>query len=210
MTVAAGMAGESVQNPFFALMTKAAAHARAHHARYTPALSPMKESLLGEEPAIDVEQMHSAGFLVVPWTVDDVPTMRLLMAKHVDGIISDRPDLLMAEVRAARARAKGDAAELRYLDAFDAQGHRGGRGLRPENTLRDRDPRRARRNSVRLCAPHKRRGLNISSRCRCFTCISQRAQHLGQHLSPLRVPCLFNHDRALPRSEEHTSELQSP
>jgi glycerophosphoryl diester phosphodiesterase len=135
VTIAAGMAGESVPNPFFALMTKAAAHARAHHARYTPALSPMKESLLGEQPAIDVEQMHHAGFLVVPWTVDDVPTMRLLMAKHVDGIISDRPDLLMAEIRAARTRAKGDAAELKYLDAFDAQGHRGGRGLRPENTL---------------------------------------------------------------------------
>lgn len=135
VTIAAGMAGESAQNPFFALMTKAAAHARAHHARYIPALSPMEESLLGEQPAIDVEQMHRAGFLVVPWTVDDVPTMRLLMAKHVDGIISDRPDLLMDEVRAARARAKGDAAELRYLDGFDAQGHRGGRGLRPENTL---------------------------------------------------------------------------
>src|SRR5882757_10888619 len=98
VTVAAGMAGESVQNPYFALMTKAAAHARAHHARYIPALSPMKESLLGEEPAIDVGQMHRAGFLVVPWTVNDVPTMRLLMAKHLDGIISDRPDLLMAEV----------------------------------------------------------------------------------------------------------------
>jgi glycerophosphoryl diester phosphodiesterase len=135
VTVAAGMAAQNAQNPFFELMTKAAAHTRAHHGRYTPALSPMQESLLGEHPAIDLEQMHRAGFLVVPWTVDDVPTMRLLMAKHVDGIISDRPDLLMAEVRAARARAKGDAAELKYLDAFDAQGHRGGRGLRPENTL---------------------------------------------------------------------------
>ena len=133
--VAAGVTAESVQNPFFALMTKAAAHAQADHDRYTPAISPMNESLLGDKPAIDVEQMHRAGFLVVPWTVDDVPTMRLLMAKHVDGIISDRPDLLVAEVRAARARAQGDAAELKYLDAFDAEGHRGGRGLRPENTL---------------------------------------------------------------------------
>ena len=78
VTVAAGMAAESTQNPFFKLMTKAAAHARAHHGLYTPALSPMQESLLGEQPTIDLEQMHRAGFLVVPWTVDDVPTMRLL------------------------------------------------------------------------------------------------------------------------------------
>lgn len=137
MALAAGaaMAAESMQDPFLALMTKAAAHARQHHAKYLPALSPMKETLLGATPAIDLAEMHRAGFLVVPWTVDDVPTMRVLLAKHVDGIISDRPDLLMAELRAARARAAHDPAEQRYLDAFDAEGHRGGRGLRPENTL---------------------------------------------------------------------------
>jgi glycerophosphoryl diester phosphodiesterase len=61
--------------------------------------------------------------------------MRALLDQHVDGIISDRPDLLAAVLKQARQKAAGDAAQLAYLDRFDAQGHRGGRGLRPENTL---------------------------------------------------------------------------
>ncbi|MGH2411232.1 MAG: glycerophosphodiester phosphodiesterase [Chloroflexota bacterium] len=36
-----------------------------------------------------------AGFAVLVWTVDDLPTMRALRAAGVDGITSNRPDLLM-------------------------------------------------------------------------------------------------------------------
>ncbi|HVC80149.1 MAG TPA: glycerophosphodiester phosphodiesterase [Chloroflexota bacterium] len=36
-----------------------------------------------------------AGFAVLVWTVDDIPTMRALRAAGVDGITSNRPDLLM-------------------------------------------------------------------------------------------------------------------
>jgi glycerophosphoryl diester phosphodiesterase len=36
-----------------------------------------------------------AGFRVLTWTVDDLPTMRALRAAGVDGITSNRPDLLM-------------------------------------------------------------------------------------------------------------------
>lgn len=123
------------KDPFLALMTQAAAHARLHGGRYVPALSPDYETLLGPKASVHVKDLQAAGFAVVPWTVDDVETMRALLDLHVDGIISDRPDLLAAVLKEARQKAAGDAAQLAYLDRFDAQGHRGGRGLRPENTL---------------------------------------------------------------------------
>ena len=65
-----------------------------------------------------VQDLHVAGFTVIPWTVNEPERMRELVAFGVDGLISDRPDLALA------------------LDAgIDVQGHRGARGLRPENTL---------------------------------------------------------------------------
>ena len=65
-----------------------------------------------------VEQLHRAGFRVVPWTVNEPSRMRELVGLGVDGLISDRPDLALA------------------LDAgVEVQGHRGARGLRPESTL---------------------------------------------------------------------------
>lgn len=39
---------------------------------------------------------HEAGLQVVPWTVDDVPTMASLLDAGVDGIITDHPDRLRA------------------------------------------------------------------------------------------------------------------
>ncbi|WP_166847283.1 glycerophosphodiester phosphodiesterase family protein [Isoptericola sp. BMS4] len=41
-----------------------------------------------------VEAAHDAGMRVVPWTIDDVPTLEHLMDMGVDGIITDRPDVL--------------------------------------------------------------------------------------------------------------------
>jgi len=41
-----------------------------------------------------VEHAHANDILVVPWTVDDKPTMASLMDKGVDGIITDYPDRL--------------------------------------------------------------------------------------------------------------------
>jgi glycerophosphoryl diester phosphodiesterase len=123
------------KDPFLALMTRAAAHAKQYKDRYIPALSPAKETLLEPTAVVHVKALQAAGFVVVPWTVDDTETMRALLAQHVDGIISDRPDLLAAVLKEARNKAAGDAAQLAYLDRIDAEGHRGGRGLRPENTL---------------------------------------------------------------------------
>lgn len=41
-----------------------------------------------------VDAAHSRGIAVVPWTVDDVATMEHLIWLGVDGLITDRPDVL--------------------------------------------------------------------------------------------------------------------
>ncbi len=41
-----------------------------------------------------IEQSHAAGLLVIPWTVNQPEEMRQLIDMGVDGIISDRPDLV--------------------------------------------------------------------------------------------------------------------
>jgi glycerophosphoryl diester phosphodiesterase len=43
-----------------------------------------------------VDEAHTAGLAVIPWTVDDVPTMASLMDAGVDGLITDYPDRLRA------------------------------------------------------------------------------------------------------------------
>ena len=129
------MAQAAGDDPFLALMKRAAVDAKQHSDHFVPALSPAKETLLGPAASVDVSALHNSGFEVVPWTVDDLPTMRALLDLHVDGIISDRPDLLATALKEARAKASGDKAQIAYLDRIDMEGHRGGRGLRPENTL---------------------------------------------------------------------------
>nr|WP_277985649.1 glycerophosphodiester phosphodiesterase family protein [Nocardioides glacieisoli] len=58
-----------------------------------------------------VDEAHAAGLAVVPWTVDDKPTMAALMDKGVDGLITDYPDRLR-ELMAERG--------LRLPRAYDA------------------------------------------------------------------------------------------
>jgi glycerophosphoryl diester phosphodiesterase len=41
-----------------------------------------------------VAEAHAAGMKVIPWTVDDRPTMEKLIADGVDGMITDYPDRL--------------------------------------------------------------------------------------------------------------------
>jgi glycerophosphoryl diester phosphodiesterase len=118
-------------NPFLALMTAARTHAEAHGAP-TPVLSPVDSTVLGKNPPIDVAQLHHAGFRIVPWTTDTPDKMRALIDLRVDGIITDRPDILQTVLKEEAAAHPGDAA---YFASFDVAAHRGGRGLRPENTL---------------------------------------------------------------------------
>jgi glycerophosphoryl diester phosphodiesterase len=123
-----GANAQSAPDPFLTLMKRAEAHGKVHGAKHLPVLSPWDGLLLGEHPKVDVETLHSAGFKIVPWTTDDPDKMRALIALGVDGIISDRPDLLQNIVAEERAAGKP-------LVGFDVTAHRGGRGLRPENTL---------------------------------------------------------------------------
>jgi len=123
------------KDTFLTVMTRAAAHARQHHNRFVPVFSPLKDTVLGSAPSVDVKAMQAAGLTVVPWTVDDLATMHQLLDLHVDGIISDRPDLLAVVLQEAQTKAASDAGQRAYLDHLDMVGHRGARGLRPENTL---------------------------------------------------------------------------
>jgi glycerophosphoryl diester phosphodiesterase len=77
-----------------------------------------------------VDEAHAAGMKVIPWTIDDKPTMEKLIDDGVDGIITDYPDRLR-EVMAGR----GFALPEPVASPFDVQAHRGGRMYRPENTL---------------------------------------------------------------------------
>lgn len=79
----------------------------------TRTLSPDHRWLSSAE---QVKALHTAGFRVVPWTVNDPARMEELLRWNVDGLITDRPDL-----------AFRDAGK-------ELHGHRGARGLAPEET----------------------------------------------------------------------------
>jgi glycerophosphoryl diester phosphodiesterase len=44
--------------------------------------------------ALRVEQAHALGLRVVPWTVNETADMERLLESGVDGMITDRPDVL--------------------------------------------------------------------------------------------------------------------
>ncbi len=118
------------ESSYTGLMRRAASHARAHGA-LPPVLSPVDSSVLDPDPArrVPVAELARNGIAVIPWTTNDPDTMRAVIRSGVAGLISDYPERLqsvLAEERAA-ARIPGPG--------FDVQGHRGARGLRPENTL---------------------------------------------------------------------------
>ena len=145
------------------IMNAVHSHAKSHGSNKTPVFSPA-DTLIddgnadtfvanrqtppagsGLKPAsseiFNVASIKSAGYPVVTWTVNTKARMLELMKLGVSGIISDRPDLLREALQEFDANNDGTPGD--YLDAdglvdtkkFDAQAHRGGRGLRPENTL---------------------------------------------------------------------------
>jgi glycerophosphoryl diester phosphodiesterase len=123
-----GAMAQVAKDPYLTLMERAQEHAKAHGAKHVPVLSPVDISVLGDKAKVHVDTLHAKDFKVVPWTTNDPGKMRALIALNVDGIISDCPDLLQQVV--AEERAAGNK-----LPGFDVSAHRGGRGLRPENTL---------------------------------------------------------------------------
>ena len=96
---------------------------------------------LAASDVFNIESMQKAGYKVVAWTVNDSDRMNLLLRQKIDGIISDRPDLLLDAVKNFDGYPHDGIPDfignggLIDIDKFDAQAHRGGRGLRPENTL---------------------------------------------------------------------------
>ena len=137
---AAGMGQAGVQaagqpNDFAVLMGKAAAHAKAHGAGVPPVLSPLDATVLSAPGPgkVPVPELQARGIRVIPWTTNDPEKMRALIRLGVDGVISDRPDLLQGVL--AEERAKATPEVRARLEHFDVAAHRGGRGLRPENTL---------------------------------------------------------------------------
>lgn len=130
--IAAAQQAPMSTNPYIALMTSARTHALAHGAASAPVLSPEDKVLLGDHPELDVAELHRAGFRVIPWNPNDPGPIRTLIRRRVDGLISDRPDILQAVLKEEAAANSADAA---YFSTFDVSGHRGARGLRPENTL---------------------------------------------------------------------------
>ncbi|MHA7059053.1 esterase-like activity of phytase family protein [Aquimarina sp. M1] len=88
----------------------------------------------------NVSSLNRAGHPVVVYTVNDSENMNRLLNLGLQGIISDRPDLLLEAVQNFDKDQDGradylDADGLIDVNVFDAQGHRGARNLRPENTL---------------------------------------------------------------------------
>ena len=141
----------AAQNPFseesstLRVMNALRGDAQEHGDTKTPVVSPDANLLADNDPAtveptratpppglakasseiMSMSLLHAAGFKVVPYTVDDPVQMDKLIKLGVDGLITDRPDL-------GHQVAVADGVDL---TKFDLEGHRGGRNLRPENTL---------------------------------------------------------------------------
>ncbi len=131
------VAQQASVNPWMVLMEHAKAHAVAHGA-HTPLLSPLDRTvapaafgLPAETVAVPVTELQAKGIRVVPWTTNDPEKMRAVIRTGVDGLISDRPDILQHVLTEERALRPTDPK----LANFVVSAHRGGRGLRPENTL---------------------------------------------------------------------------
>ncbi len=131
------------QNPFseesstLRVMNAMRADAFAHGDRHTPVISPDANLLDDGDPTNDdsfrldppagsglakaasdimnIPSLHAAGFKIVPYTVDDPAQMTKLLKLGVDGLISDRPDLLHEAI--ANFDANGDGTPGDYLTA---------------------------------------------------------------------------------------------
>lgn len=145
----------AAQNPYneegaaLRIMNAVAWRGRQRGSLRAPVISPDHTLLVvpdGEPPTAPARpvfaatSLRAAGFPVIVWTVNEPERMHTLLRLGVDGLLSDRPDLLLAALRSFDGDGDGKpdfiaADGLIDSTRFDAQGHRGARDLRPENTL---------------------------------------------------------------------------
>ncbi|WP_218163364.1 esterase-like activity of phytase family protein [Nannocystis exedens] len=134
------------ENAALRLMNAVGWRAAQRGATRPPVVSPHHAMVVDDAPVelgrelFDVNSLRAAGFPVVVWTVNEVARIHALMRLGVDGILSDRPDLLYQAARSFDGDGDGlpeliGADGLVRRDKIDLQGHRGARDLRPENTL---------------------------------------------------------------------------
>lgn len=162
-TVRAAQNPETEEGALVRVLNAVDRHAQLHHAVRPTVLSPDYNLIADNDPAtfvgtrqtppagsglapasseiVDVASLKAAGYPVVSYTVDDPARMTALLKLGVAGLISDDPALLYSTVKAYDANGDGTPGDYLLPDGridrtkVDAQGHRGGRNLRPENTL---------------------------------------------------------------------------
>jgi glycerophosphoryl diester phosphodiesterase len=78
-----------------------------------------------------VAEAHAAGQQVIPWTVDDPATMDSLIDKGVDGIITDRPDILRGVAASQGYRLPVGHRAPRVMVIPNAHAHNDYEHLRP-------------------------------------------------------------------------------
>jgi len=145
------------------IMNAMTAHARAFGSLKTPVFSPSHLLLAdnnattfvanrqsppigsGLVPAsseiFNVNSLRNAGYATVRYTINDAARITELLQLKVRGVISDLPNVLYSAIAAFDANSDGTPGDWILPDGridatkIDAQGHRGARGLRPENTL---------------------------------------------------------------------------
>ena len=95
----------------------------------------------GYKPYVTAEMVasaHRAGMKVIPWTVDDQPTMRSLIDKGVDGLITDYPDRLREVVASYGYRLPRGYVAPAVRPLAPAHAHNDYEHLRPLTDALDR------------------------------------------------------------------------
>jgi glycerophosphoryl diester phosphodiesterase len=70
-------------------------------------LLPHAATLNGVAGARRIRAAHTAGLLVLPWTVDDAVEAARLAAAGIDGVITNRPDAILSVLGEHRHRHGG-------------------------------------------------------------------------------------------------------
>jgi glycerophosphoryl diester phosphodiesterase len=94
-TLVSDVTGVDTPVPVGFTLTANMLYAASHRYEYS---APDQDSIDLTKPVVNAA--HLLGLQVVTWTVDDAATMRKLRNMGIDGIISNRPDLLIATLAA--------------------------------------------------------------------------------------------------------------